>query len=92
MWKTHLARPIRLDDGRIVRTLDDARDVILELPKKVQTLPQWQSLAGLMLAASHSRNRDLLMLANTRLEEMLPQIAHSATAVPAAQETAAGRS
>lgn len=81
MWKARLQRPIRLDDGRIVRTLAEARDVILELPKKVQLLPQWQSLAGLLLSAAHSRNGDLLPLANARLEEMLPRIADAAESV-----------
>jgi hypothetical protein len=54
MWKARLQRPIRLDDGRVVKTLADARKVLLELPKGDWRRPQWQSLARLLFLCRRS--------------------------------------
>jgi hypothetical protein len=77
MWKARLRKSIRLADGRIIKTLADARDAILELPDKDLRRPQWQGLVGLLLSAAYSENQDLLAIASTRLEVMLPRLAHT---------------
>jgi hypothetical protein len=77
MWKTCLLRPIRLEDGRTIRTLADARDVILQLPEKKLRRPQWQALAGLLLSAVASRQHHLLSILTVRLETELPRLAHT---------------
>jgi hypothetical protein len=43
MWETPLDKVIRLEDGRTIKTLADARDVILGLPEQEQQRPQWQA-------------------------------------------------
>jgi hypothetical protein len=81
MWKTRLLKPIRLEDGRIIRTLDDTHDVILQLPEKELRRPQWQALAGLLLSADTTRQHHLLFILTVRLETELPKLAHAAESV-----------
>jgi hypothetical protein len=90
MWKTRLLRPIRLEDGRIIRTLADAHDVILQLPEKELRRPQWQALVGLLLSAAATRQHHLLSILTVRLETELPKLAHTAeSALPPEKPPAA---
>jgi hypothetical protein len=77
MWKTRLLRPIRLEDGRTIRTLADTHDVILQLPEKELRKPQWQALVGLLLSAAATRQHHLLSILTVRLETELPGLAHA---------------
>jgi hypothetical protein len=61
-----------------MRTLADARDVILQLPEKELRRPQWQALAGLLLSAVATRQHHLLSILTVRLETELPKLAHAA--------------
>jgi hypothetical protein len=79
MWNVRLARPVRLEDGRTINTLSDAREIILGLPEEDQRRPQWQAVAGLLLSAASAGCPDLLAIANARLEVMLPRLAHTPT-------------
>jgi hypothetical protein len=79
MWNVRLARPVRLEDGRTINTLSDAREIILGLPDEDQRRPQWQAVAGLLLSAASAGCPDLLAIANGRLEVMLPRLAHTPT-------------
>jgi hypothetical protein len=78
MWETRLLRTIRLEDGRTIRTLADAHDVILQLPDKELRKPQWQALVGLLLSAAATRQHHLLSILTVRLETELPRLAHAA--------------
>jgi hypothetical protein len=79
MWNVRLARPVRLEDGRTINTLSDAREIILGLPEEDQRRPQWQAIAGLLLSTASAGCPDLLAIANARLEVMLPKLAHTPT-------------
>jgi hypothetical protein len=81
MWRTRLLRPIRLEDGRTIRTLADAHDVILQLPEKELRRPQWQALVGLLLSAVATRQHHLLSILTVRLETELPRLAHKTESV-----------
>jgi hypothetical protein len=81
MWKTRLLRPIRLEDGRTIRTLADAHDVILQLPEKELRRPKWQALVGLLLSAAATRQHHLLSILTVRLETELPRLAHPTESV-----------
>jgi hypothetical protein len=78
MWNTCLLRPIRLEDGRTIRTLADAHDVILDLPEKELRRPKWQALVGLLLSAATTRQHHLLSILTVRLETELPRLAQTA--------------
>jgi len=80
--------PIRLEDGTTIRSLADARDVILQLPDKEIRKPQWQALAGLLLSAATTRQHHLLSILTVRLETELPRLAHTTEIRFAAQEAA----
>jgi hypothetical protein len=70
-WLSRLRKPIALRDGRIIRTIADARDLIAALPDKDQRRPQWQSLAALLVSAAQSGNATLIALVTDRLRETL---------------------
>jgi hypothetical protein len=76
-WKTRLLRPIRLEDGRTIRTLGDAHDAILQLPEKELRKPQWQALVDLLLSAVATRQHHLLSILTVRLETELPKLAQT---------------
>jgi hypothetical protein len=44
-WSRHLDPPINTPDGKTLRTLKDAAEYVLALPKKVQAEPAWQLAA-----------------------------------------------
>jgi hypothetical protein len=61
---------MHLNDGRTIRTIADARDMILSLPEREQLRPQWQSVAGLLVsAAANSANPTLIALITDRLRD-----------------------
>jgi hypothetical protein len=74
-----LLRPIRLEDGRTIRTLADAHNAILQLPEEELRRPQWQALVELLLSAT--RKRHLLSILTARLETELPKLAHATESV-----------
>jgi hypothetical protein len=80
-WKTRLLRPIRLEDGRIIRTLADAHNAILQLPEKELRRPQWQALVDLLLSAVARRQHHLLSILTARLETELPKLADGTESV-----------
>jgi hypothetical protein len=56
-WSTKFLEPIVLKDGRAIATLDEARALMLSLPRQRQVRPYWQYLAELMLAVAEGRIR-----------------------------------
>jgi hypothetical protein len=70
-WTSRLRKPLHLTDGRTIRTIADARDMILALPDRDQARPQWQSLDGLLVSAAHSANPTLIASITNRLRDAL---------------------
>jgi hypothetical protein len=61
-WSDQFWKPIKLNDGRVLNTLDDARELIATLPALKQAEGHWQD-AGEMLvraAAAPSARDDAL--------------------------------
>jgi hypothetical protein len=55
-WDQRFDRPIVLPDGKMLRTLEDARQYILTLPKSEQDNTAWQvAIEALLLAAGRRR-------------------------------------
>jgi hypothetical protein len=44
-WSRRFDDPIKTPDGKTLRTLKDAAEYVLALPKAVQAEPQWQHAA-----------------------------------------------
>ena len=45
-WSARFNRPIELARGKRLRTLAEARDYVLALPKAEQQKPHWEAAAG----------------------------------------------
>jgi hypothetical protein len=54
-WASKFDRAITLPDGRLLKTLSDARDHILSLSKAEQKLPEWQLAAEMILMAAEQQ-------------------------------------
>jgi hypothetical protein len=63
-WNSRLRHPIPLADSRVLRTLADARDMVLSLPKRDQQHEKWQTLAA--LASQRSTGRQSVAHRNRR--------------------------
>jgi hypothetical protein len=70
-WNSRLRHPIALADGRTLRTLADARDMILSLPERDQLREKWQTLAAVLLSAAQADSPSLTAIATHRVEEAL---------------------
>lgn len=71
MWNVRLRKPIRLRDGRTIRTLGDARYVILSLPESDQRLEKWRHVGTLLLRAVEGASPALISIVTDRLEDAL---------------------
>jgi hypothetical protein len=69
-WTRKLAAPIRLDDGRILRTLADVRALLLSLSPPQQANATWQASGALLLEAAHGGR-------GASLAELTAQLAQS---------------
>jgi hypothetical protein len=70
-WNSRLRHPIHLADSRVLRTLGDARDMVLSLPERDQRQDKWQMLAKLLMGAARANNPLLTAITTHRIEEAL---------------------
>jgi hypothetical protein len=66
-----LARPLDLDDGRCLRTLEEAADMVRRLPFAERGKLQWQWVAAALEQASLTGRSDHLLDASAKLERAL---------------------
>jgi hypothetical protein len=71
-WNSRLRRPLRLTDGRTLKTLDDARAFIGSLPEREQQYDRWISLSALLLSAAQSDNPAMVAIVTNKLSDALP--------------------
>jgi hypothetical protein len=71
MWNARLRKPIRLRDGRTIKTLSDAKYFFLSLPARDQQLQKWQRLARLLAAAAKTSHPQLVAMVTDWLEDAL---------------------
>jgi hypothetical protein len=69
MWQARLNKPIPLTDGRVLRTLNDVRALLVELPEATRLAPHWQRLAELLLSAAQTGG--LIDVATDQLKEAM---------------------
>ena len=55
-WTRKFTSPISLRDGRIIATLADARQFMLDLPARHQRNADWRRVAKLLLDASRKQS------------------------------------
>jgi hypothetical protein len=68
-WNSRLRHPIPLSDSRVLRTLADARDMVLSLPERDQHQEKWQMLVKLLMSAAQADNASLTAIVTDRIEE-----------------------
>jgi hypothetical protein len=62
-WDQRFDRPVVLPDGKTLRTLEDARQYILTLPRSEHDSTAWQVAIEALLLAAEGANRDAARLA-----------------------------
>jgi hypothetical protein len=72
-WNSRLRHPIPLSDDRVLRTLANARDMVLSLPERDQHQEKWQMLANLLTSAARGDNALLTSIVTDRIEDALRQ-------------------
>jgi hypothetical protein len=66
-WTDQFWKPIKLNDGRVLSTLGDARELIATLPALKQADAHWQDADEMLVLASFSRSaRDVALAAVVR--------------------------
>ena len=71
-WHRPLAFPIKLRDGHIIETMDQAAALMTQrLPKARQLKPIWQHTAALLMEAHESGNPEDLQHATGQLRRAL---------------------
>lgn len=68
-WSRRFDTPIAVDGKTTLRTLRDAGDHILKLPKAKRALPNWQLAAQLLLSAAEQGG--ILMMADIAMRQAL---------------------
>lgn len=64
-------KPITLKDGRTIKSLHDARSLMLALPALHQRNPHWQHAGELLLSAAVRKRSDATLEARTQLARAL---------------------
>jgi hypothetical protein len=82
-WKAPFDEPIRLANGKALRTLQDAAHHIIALPPRETDQPQWQTAMSCLLAAAERRGP--LMIARIA---MIKALGNSAKATPSERRAA----
>jgi len=70
-WSHKLLHPITLKDGRVIRTLADARTLLLALNESRRRHPWNQYAAELLLKAADSGMKDDIMEAEHQMRRVL---------------------
>jgi hypothetical protein len=70
-WTRSFNAPIFLRDGRKIKTLGDARSLVLSLVPRQQSQPSWQFAAELLLVAAGRDDANSTMDARAQLRRAL---------------------
>jgi hypothetical protein len=71
MWSILLDEPIRLDNGQVLRTLEDVRRLIASIPRDLARHEKWQTLASLVVDVGTACDADMVDLVSDRLKHAL---------------------
>jgi hypothetical protein len=69
--RTRLSKPLVMSDGRSLRTVGDAIEVVLEMPNHALAASEWTQVPRLLKAACFSGDDDDAARATSRLEAAL---------------------
>lgn len=70
-WSRRLPQPLRLNDGRTIATLAQARDLMLALAEERETNPHWREAAELLIKAAYRGRQASIQDAGAQLSRAL---------------------
>ena len=71
-WQRRLPQPIKLRDGHVIETMEQAAGIMtMRLPKRRQLTPVWQKTAAMFMQAHESGKHDDLDHAASQLQRAL---------------------
>jgi len=70
-WSHKLPHPITLKDGRVIRTLSDARTLLLQSSGSLQRHPWNQYAAELLIRAAESETKEDILEAEHQMRRAL---------------------
>jgi hypothetical protein len=98
MWSILLEDPIKLDNGQVVRTLEDVRLLLISIPSDLARHEKWQTLAALLVDVATSGHVDMVDLVSDQLKHALETPPHAGvrlmpetSAPPSVRRRGAGR-
>jgi hypothetical protein len=66
-----LGRPITLDDGKVLRTLEDVRELLVSIPSDLVRHEKWQCLARMVMDAALEGDVELVGPISAQLRHCL---------------------
>jgi hypothetical protein len=51
-WTSTLAKPLRLRDGRELKTLADVREIFIDLPRSGRSRENWRDIGALLMKSA----------------------------------------
>jgi hypothetical protein len=71
VWSILLEQPIKLDNGQVLRTLEDIRLLLIAIPTDLARHEKWQTLAALLVDVAISGHVDMVDLVSDQLKHAL---------------------
>ena len=71
MWNISFREPIGLDNGQVLRTLEDVRLLVVSIPSDIRRQEKWQRVCDLLIQVATSGAVDLLPYVPKKLEHAL---------------------
>jgi hypothetical protein len=71
MWSHPLGGPITLDNGQVLRTLEDVRRLVVSIPSDLVRHEKWQCLAQMIMGVALEGDVELVGPITTQLQHCL---------------------
>jgi hypothetical protein len=71
VWSLLLSKPIKLDNGQVLRTLEDVRQIVISIPSDLARHEKWLCLAELMVGVAVEDDQELVEAVSAQLRHCL---------------------
>jgi len=71
MWSLLLSKPIKLDNGQVLRTLEDVRQLVISIPSDLARQEKWMCLAELVVGVALEDDQELVEAVCAQLRHCL---------------------
>jgi hypothetical protein len=77
MWSLPLGRPITLDNGKVLRTLEDVRELVVSIPSDLVRHEKWRCLAQMIMDVAQGGDAELVGPISAQLRHCLETPPHA---------------